>query len=169
AACSSSPGTVSSGSAASSSAGAATMLTTPAPAPQTLSETGSSLMAPLFTRWGPAYHAQFPQVTLNTASSSSGKGILSAATGTTDIGASDAYLSSANLSQHANLVNIPLAVAALMVVYHVPGVSLSTHLRFNGAVLAQIYSGKITKWNDPAITSLNPGASLPDSAIVLVH
>src|SRR5271154_2784504 len=66
---------------------------TPASAAQQLSETGSSLMAPLFTLWGPAYHAQFPQVSIGTASSSSGQGLSSAAAGTTDIGASDAYLS----------------------------------------------------------------------------
>ena len=78
----------------SSSAAAGPALPTapaPAPAPQRLSETGSSLMAPLFTQaWAPAYHAQFSQVTLSPASTSSGTGILSAAAGTTDIGASDA-------------------------------------------------------------------------------
>jgi phosphate transport system substrate-binding protein len=143
--------------------------TTPAAAPQKLSETGSSLMAPLFTQWGPAYHAQFPRVILSTASSSSGTGILSAAAGTTDIGASDAYLSPADVSKYANLVNIPLAVAALMVIYHVPGLSPSTHLKLNGQVLAKIYGGQITTWNDPAIRNLNPGVTLPGTAIVLVH
>jgi ABC-type phosphate transport system substrate-binding protein len=88
-------------------------------APQTLSETGSSLMAPLFALWGPAYHARFSQVTLRTTSSSPGQGIDAAAAGPADIGASDAYLSPATLAKHAHLVNIPLAVAALMVVYPV--------------------------------------------------
>src|SRR5262245_40214560 len=87
-----------------------------AAAPQTLTETGSSLMAPLFTRWAPAYHSRFSQVTLRTVTASSGQGISSAAAGTADIGASDAYLSSATLAKYAGLVNIPLAVAALMVV-----------------------------------------------------
>ena len=85
-------------------------------------------------------------------------GISSAAAGTTDIGASDAYLSPADVTKHTNLVNIPLAVAALMVIYHVPGVSPSTHLRLNGKVLAQIFAGTITTWNDPAIRNLNPGS-----------
>jgi phosphate transport system substrate-binding protein len=143
--------------------------TTPASATQQLSETGSSLMAPLFTLWGPAYHAQFPQVSISTASSSSGQGLSSAAAGTTDIGASDAYLSPANVTQYANLVNIPLAVAALMVIYHVPGVSPSTHLKLDGTVLARIFAGQITTWNDPAIRNLNPGVTLPGTAIVLVH
>ena len=143
--------------------------TTPASAAQRLSETGSSLMAPLFALWGPAYHAQFSQVNIGTASSSSGTGISSAAAGTTDIGASDAYLSPADVTKHTNLVNIPLAVAALMVIYHVPGVSPSTHLKLNGTVLAQIFAGQVTTWNDPAIKNLNPGVTLPGTAIVLVH
>jgi phosphate transport system substrate-binding protein len=143
--------------------------TTPASAAQRLSETGSSLMAPLFALWGPAYHAQFSQVTISTASSSSGTGISSAAAGTTDIGASDAYLSPADVTKHTNLVNIPLAVAALMVIYHVPGVSPSTHLKLNGTVLARIFAGQVTTWNDPAIKNLNPGVTLPGTAIVRIH
>jgi phosphate transport system substrate-binding protein len=63
----------------------------------------------------------------------------------------------------------PLAVAALMVIYHVPGLSPSTHLNLNGKVLAQIFAGQITMWDDPAIKNLNPGVTLPGSAIVLVH
>jgi phosphate transport system substrate-binding protein len=143
--------------------------TTPASASLTLSETGSSLMAPLFSYWRSAYQSQFPQVTLHTATSSSAVGIMSAAAGSTDIGASDAYLSPADVTKYTNLVNIPLAVAALMVIYHVPGLSPSTHLRLNGTVLAKIFAGKITSWNDPAIRSLNPHVSLTGSPIVLVH
>jgi phosphate transport system substrate-binding protein len=143
--------------------------TTPASAAQRLSETGSSLMAPLFALWGPAYHAQFSQVNISTASSSSGTGISSAAAGTTDIGTSDAYLSPADVTKHTNLVNIPLAVAALMVICHVPGAGPSTHLKLNGVVLARIFAGQITTWNDPAIKNLNPGVTLPGIAIVLVH
>jgi len=155
---------------ASSVAGAAAP-TTPASISQTLSETGSSLMAPLFTRWwGPAYHAQFPQVTLHPATSSSGTGISSAAAGAVDIGASDAYLSPATLAKYPRMVNIPLAVAALMVIYNVPGVSPSAHLRLDGQVLAKIFSGRITRWDDPAIKRLNPTAHLPAGmGIVLVH
>jgi phosphate transport system substrate-binding protein len=145
--------------------------TTPATISQTLSETGSSLMAPLFTKWWkPAYHTQFPQVILNTTSSSSGTGISSAAAGTVDIGASDAYLSPATLAKYPHLVNIPLAVAALMVVYNVPGLGFSTHLKLDGQVLAKIFSGQITRWDDPAIKRLNPTANLPAGlGIVLVH
>ena len=141
----------------------------PASASQTLSETGSSLMAPLFALWAPAYHSRFSQVTLRTESSSSGEGISSAAAGKADIGASDAFLSPATLARYSHLVNIPLAVAALMVVYNVPGVSPSAHLRLDGKVLAQVFTGKISRWDDPAIAALNPGVKLPGTAIVPVH
>jgi phosphate transport system substrate-binding protein len=148
---------------------AAASSSAPASASRTLAETGSSLMAPLFALWAPAYHARFSQVTLRTTSSSSGEGISSAAAGKADIGASDAFLSPATLATYSSLVNIPLAVAALMVVYNVPGISASTHLRLDGTVLARIFSGKIGRWDDPAIGALNPGVNLSGTAIVPVH
>ncbi len=155
--------------AAVSSPGAAALPTAPAAAAQTLTETGSSLMAPLFALWGPAYHSRFSQVTVRTTSSSSGTGIDAAAAGTADIGASDAYLSPATLAKYTHLVNIPLAVAALMVVYNVPGIGPATHLRLDGKLLARIYAGRITRWDDPAIAAVNPGVKLPGTGIVLVH
>jgi len=166
AACGSGPGALSSDVLP---AGAAAASPAPASVSQTLEETGSSLMAPLFALWAPAYHARFSQVTLHTESSSSGEGISSAAAGKADIGASDAFLSPATLAKYSHLVNIPLAVAALMVVYHVPGISSSAHLRLDGRVLGRIFTGKITRWDDPAIAALNPGAKLPGAAIVPVH
>ena len=133
----------------------------PAATAQTLSETGSSLMAPLFALWGPAYHARFSQVTLRTTSSSSGTGIDSAAAGTADIGASDAYLSPATLAKHTPPGEHPARrVAALMVVYNVPGISPATHLKLDGKLLARIYAGQITRWDDPAIAAVNLRAFL---------
>jgi phosphate transport system substrate-binding protein len=170
AACSGSASSSSSGSApASTSPGEAPVQSSPASGSQTLSETGSSLMAPLFPLWGAAYHSQYSQVTLRSASTSSGVGISSATAGTTDIGASDAYLSPADMTKDPALVNIPLAVAALMIVYNVPGLSPSAHLKLNGEVLARIFSGKVTAWNDPAIASVNAGLKLPSTRIALVH
>ncbi len=170
AACSSpAPLTMASSPGAAATAEAVTLPTAPAATAQTLSETGSSLMAPLFARWGPAYHARFSQVTVRTTSSSSGTGIDSAAAGTADIGASDAYLSLATLAKHTHLVNIPLAVAALMVVYNVPGISPAAHLKLDGKLLARIYAGQITSWDDRAIAAVNPGVRLPGTRIVLVH
>ena len=96
-----------SGAASTPAAPVTALPTTPASAAQRMSETGSSLMAPLFTLWGPASHAQFSQVSLGTVTSSSGEGITSAAAGITDIGTSDAYLSPADVTKYTNLVNIP--------------------------------------------------------------
>jgi phosphate transport system substrate-binding protein len=128
-----------------------------------LSETGSTLLYPLFNEWTPAYKSQYSQVTISTAGTGSGTGISDAASGTVDIGASDAYLSSGNVAKNPNLENIPLATSAQQINYNLPGVK---NLKLNGTVLAGIYGGKITTWNDAAIKALNPGVSLPSTKII---
>ncbi len=133
----------------------------------TVSETGSTLLLPLVSAWQVAYGQLNPKVLITTSGTGSGTGIADAAAGTVDIGGSDAYLSPADISQYPGLENIPLSVAALMVNYNVPGVK--TPLKLNGKVLASIYSGKVTAWNDPSITALNPGVSLPSTKIVPLH
>jgi phosphate transport system substrate-binding protein len=144
----------------------------PASTPASLTETGSTLLFPLFGTWSVAYQKQFvdsagsPIVTITTGGTGSGTGITDAATGTVNVGASDAYLSSANLQQYPGLLNIALAISAQQINYNVPGVK---NLKLNGTVLAQIYSGKITNWDDPAIKKLNPGVSLPNLKIVTLH
>ena len=144
--------------AAASDAAVVTPPTAPAAAAQTLlSETGSSQMAPLFARWGPAYHARFSQVTIRTTSSSSGTGIDAAAAGTADIGASDAYLSRRPPpTSTSHLVNIPLAVAALMVVYNLPGIGQATHLKLDGKLLARIYACEIHQVGRPGDRGRQP-------------
>jgi phosphate transport system substrate-binding protein len=124
-------------------------------------------MFPLFGAWQTAYNTTVTTVTITTAGTGSGTGIADAGTGTTTIGASDAYLSSAVMTQYPGLENIPLTVAALMVNYNLPGVK--TPLKLNGTVLAQIYTGKIKTWNDPAIAKLNPGVTLPSMKITTLH
>jgi phosphate transport system substrate-binding protein len=173
AACGSSAGSSSSGSSstASSSPKAAAMvgaaLPTAAPtAPTSITETGSTLLFPLFGTWSTAYQKLFSAVTITTGGTGSGTGITDATTGTVDIGASDAYLSSAAKSQSPSLLNIALAISAQQVNYNLPGVK---NLKLDGTVLAKIYLGKITMWNDPAIKALNPGASLPAMKIITLH
>jgi phosphate transport system substrate-binding protein len=144
----------------------------PASTPQALTETGSSLLFPLFGTWATAYQKQFvnssgaPIVTITTGSTGSGIGISDASTNTVNIGASDAYLSSADVSADPGLLNIALAISAQQVSYNLPGVK---NLKLNGTVLAEIYSGKITTWNDPAIKKLNPGVALPSMKIITLH
>jgi phosphate transport system substrate-binding protein len=134
---------------------------------KSISETGSSLLFPLFGAWQSAYSTANAAVTITSGSTGSGTGIADAANGLVNIGASDAYLSSSDMQQYPNLVNIPLTVAAVMVNYNLP--TVKKPLDLNGTVLAKIYSGKITKWNDPAIAALNKGVSLPAIPIVTLH
>jgi phosphate transport system substrate-binding protein len=141
--------------------------TAPATAKVSLTETGSTLLFPLFGAWVTAYSKQYPQVKISPAGTGSGVGIADAAAGTVNIGASDAYLSASDLSAHPSLLNIALAVAAAQVNYNVPGVK--TPLRLNGDILAAMYGGKITNWDSPLIKALNPGVSLPNLKVVPLH
>jgi phosphate transport system substrate-binding protein len=141
----------------------------PAPGPQRLSETGSTLLFPLLRAWAAAYHQQHANVSIATAATGSGKGIAGASAGTVDIGASDAYLSSGDLVTNPAMLNIPLAVSAQQVNYNVPGLRPGIHLKLNGKVLAEMYQGSITSWNDPRIAAINPGAALPHLRVVPLH
>ncbi len=174
AACSSSPSTPSSSSSpkAVKMVGAA-LPTSPNTTPEVITETGSSLLYPLMGTWTAAYQKQFinsknaPIVTIETGSTGSGTGITDAATGTVNIGASDAYLSSSDLATYPTMLNIALAISAQQVNYNVPGVSAP--LKLNATVLAEMYSGKITNWDDPAIAALNPGVTIPSTTVVPLH
>jgi phosphate transport system substrate-binding protein len=134
---------------------------------KSITETGSTLLFPLFGSWQTAYSTADPSVTITSGATGSGTGIADASEGLVNIGASDAYLSSSDMTQYPGLLNIPLSVAAIDVNYNVTGVKKPLNL--NGTVLAQIYSGKITMWNDAAIAKLNPGVSLPAEKIVTLH
>lgn len=131
-------------------------------------ETGSSLLYPLFNLWVPAYQQQHPNVQITTQSTGSGTGLSEALNGTAQIGASDAYLSGAMARLHPGILNIPLAIASQMVNYNVPGLN-DAHLKLSGPVLAGIYEGRITEWDDPQIAGLNPGVTLPHDRIIPVH
>ncbi|WP_298215570.1 phosphate ABC transporter substrate-binding protein PstS [Acidocella sp.] len=131
-----------------------------------LIESGSSLLYPLFNIWVAAYGATHPGADITTTSTGSGAGIAQAIKGLVNIGASDAYMSDAMMKKNPGMLNIPLAISSQAVNYNLPGV---TGLKLSGPILAGIYSGKITKWNDPAIAQANPGVSLPDHVIIPIH
>lgn len=124
-------------------------------------------MFPLFASWQTAYNKSVTNVNITTAATGSGTGIADATAGIVTMGGSDAYLSPAEMSANHDLLNIPLTVSSAMVNYNLPG--FKGTLKLNGTVLSQIYSGKITTWNDPAIKALNPGVSLPSMKIVVLH
>jgi len=138
-----------------------------APPSTSLSETGSTLLYPLWNIWAPAYNQKYPHVSITTAGTGSGTGIADAAGGTVDIGSSDAYLSPSQLQASPSLLNIPLAISVQVVSYNIPGVT--AHVKLSGKVLSEIYQGTIKTWDNPAITALNPGLTLPNLAIVPLH
>lgn len=142
-------------------------LETPPSSSVSISEAGSTLLEPLFNLWAPAYQRQNSSVKVTPSGGGSGAGIAGATGGTVDIGASDAYLSPAQIAKTPSLLNIPLAISAQMINYNIPGIS--GNLKLNGSILAKIYEGKITNWNSSAIAAINPGVSLPSLKIVPLH
>ena len=136
-------------------------------APVTLNESGSSLLFPYLQVLVAPLKAQYSNITLAPAAGGSGKGISDATAGTTQLGGSDAYLSPGQMAASPGLLNIPIAVSSQAVDYNLSGVS--TPLKLSGNVIAQMYEGKITKWNDPAIAALNSGVTLPATTVVPVR
>ena len=132
-----------------------------------LQETGSSLLYPLFNLWLPGAKQKFPSISVTTASTGSGTGFSAAATGTVQIGASDAYLSNTQSTQYPGLMNVPLAISSQFIAYNVPQVS--GHLKLTGKLLSEIYQGQVTSWNNSQIKALNPMVNLPDIPIVTLH
>jgi phosphate transport system substrate-binding protein len=130
-----------------------------------LSETGSTFLYPLFTTWVAAYTQSHPQVQISAGATGSEAGIKQAVAGTVDIGASDAFMSDAEIHEHPLIINVPLAIAAQTVNYNVPELN-SINLKLDGPVLAGIYGGSIREWDSPKIAALNPGVKLPHQAIV---
>ncbi len=119
----------------------------------TVKEAGSSLVFPLATMWSHKYTTN----AVTTSSVGSGKGINLIQLGQVDIGASDAPMTSSQYSgdKSGTPIQIPWALSATGIGYNIPGIKNGLHL--NGAILAQIFSGKITSWGDKAITKLNSG------------
>jgi phosphate transport system substrate-binding protein len=133
----------------------------------TVTETGSTLMYPLFNLWAGGYNQKYSSTTIQTAGTGSGTGISSAENGTIDIGASDAYLSPSVSSANPDLKNIPTAISAQLVAYNVTGVT--SHLKLSGKLISEIYQGQVTNWNASQIASANPGVTLPNLPIVTLH
>ena len=133
-----------------------------------LTGAGSTFAAPLYTRWFSDYQSGVaPGVRGNYQGIGSGAGIQNITKGTVDFGATDAPMTDAEMAKAPGIQHIPTALGPVVITYNVRGVS--EPLRFDGDTLAKIYLGKVKKWNDPAITSQNPGVSLPDASIIVVH
>jgi phosphate transport system substrate-binding protein len=128
-----------------------------------ITEAGSTLLQPLMEIWGPAYTSNVnSHVTISPNGGGSGTGQSESEAGTIDIGASDAYT-----ANNLGVVDVPVAFSAQLVMYNLPGLN-NVHLHLNGTILAEVYMGLITKWNDPMIAAANPGVSLPSATIIPV-
>ena len=133
---------------------------------KTLVGAGSTLVAPLVSQWQPTYDSKYG-VAITYGAIGSGGGIEQITARTVNFGASDAPMTSSQAAACKSCLEIPWALAATDVAYHVTGVPNGLH--FTGQVLADIWMGKIKAWNDPAIKALNPGVNLPSTPIVPVH
>jgi len=134
----------------------------------TLAETGSTLIYPVFQVWAAEYPKTHPGVTITTAATGSGAGVEQAISGAAQIGASDAYMSDAQVGNNPLVINVPMAISAQTVNYNLPDLN-GQNLKLDGRTLAGIYSGKIQSWDDPAIAAMNSGVKLPHNAIVPIR
>ena len=150
-----------------SNSNASTNSSTPASSgSKTLVGAGSTLVAPLMSQWQPVYDT-LSGVAVTYGAIGSGGGIAQITARTVDFGASDAPLTPSQFSDAKGVVQIPWALAATVVAYNVKGVP--NQLKLSGPLLADIWLGKVTSWNDPAIAALNPGVSLPATKITPVY
>src|SRR5215467_6818066 len=115
-----------------------------------------------------AYQKIHPNVKVNYQSIGSGEGVRQFAAKTVDFGASDTPFTAEERQAVPGVVQIPETIESVVVAYNIQGIPTKM-LRFTGPVLADIFQGNITKWNDPQIKVLNPGVSLPNSNIAVVH
>jgi phosphate transport system substrate-binding protein len=128
---------------------------------------GATFPYPIYSKWFDEYTKVDPGVRFNYQSIGSGGGIRQISERTVDFGASDGPMTDEQLKKApSELFHIPTVLGADVVTYNLPG---SPKLRFSGEVLADIFLGKITKWNDERITTLNPGVSLPNEPMLVVH
>jgi phosphate transport system substrate-binding protein len=134
----------------------------------TVSETGSTLIYPLFQEWVAAYTKVDSSLQLTVGATGSGTGIAQAIAKQVQIGTSDAYMSDNEAIAHPRILNIPLAISAQTVNANLPELRGGA-LKLSGPVLVGIYTGKIRQWDAPEIASMNRGVSLPHHAIVPVR
>jgi len=141
------------------------LLSLPAAQATDITGAGATFPYPVYSKWAEAFKAK-TGIGMNYQSIGSGGGIKQIKAKTVDFGASDAPLKADELAKDG-LVQFPMVMGGVVPVVNIPGVKAGA-MRLTGAVLADIYLGKITKWNDPAIANLNKDVKLPDQAITPV-
>jgi len=144
----------------------------PAAGQTTLNGAGATFPYPIYSKWFSEYHKIHSDVQINYQSIGSGGGIRQVTEATVDFGASDMPMTDAQLNEaqgklKTKVLNLPSVLGAVVPAYNIPGVS--GEVKFTPDALAGIFLGRITKWNDKAITSVNPGMNFPDKDIIVVH
>jgi phosphate transport system substrate-binding protein len=137
-----------------------------------LNGAGATFPNPIYSKWFSEYHNAHSDIEINYQSIGSGGGIRQVTEGTVEFGASDMPMTDAQLQEaesklKTKILNIPTVLGAVVPVYNVPGVS--GEVKFTPDVLADIYLGKISNWNDKAIAGTNPDIKFPNQEIVVVH
>lgn len=148
------------------------LIALPLAAQTTLNGAGATFPYPIYSKWFSEYHKIHSDVQINYQSIGSGGGIRQVTESTVDFGASDMPMTDQQLAEaqgklKTKVINFPTVLGAVVPAYNIPGVS--GEVKFTPEALAGIFLGKITKWNDKALTSVNPGVNLPDKAIIVIH
>src|SRR3990167_8079129 len=142
--------------------------TTAFAAPLLINGAGATFPYPIYSKWFDVYSGISPDARFNYQSIGSGGGIKQISTGTVDFGATDGPMTDQQLAEApGRLFHIPMVMGAVVPTYNVPGVEKG--LKLTPEAIANIYLGKITKWNDPQIANENPGMALPDTPIIVVR
>src|ERR1700694_4067804 len=129
---------------------------------------GATFPYPIYSKWFSEYKKIHPNIQINYQSIGSGGGIRQLTAGTVFFGATDGPMTNEQIYAAGRpVIHLPMILGGDVPVYNIPGVS--AELRFTGPLLADIFLGKVTKWNDAAIRNINPGISLPDMEITVVH
>jgi len=144
----------------------------PTAAQTKLNGAGATFPYPIYSKWFNEYHQQHPEIEINYQSIGSGGGIAQVTAGTVDFGASDGPMKDEQIASFKQqrgtaVLHFPTVLGAVVPAYNIPG--FKGELKFTPDVIAGIYLGKISSWNDPAIAKANPGTSLPNQPIVVVH
>ena len=134
----------------------------------TLTGAGATFQFPLMSKWGAEYGGANPGVRLNYQSIGSGGGIRQVIARTVHFGSTDGPMTDVQLAEAgAPVLHVPVTLGAVAVAVNLPEVRDA--LKLTGTVLADLFLGRITRWNDPAIAASNPGLALPDRPVAIVH
>ncbi|HKT59682.1 MAG TPA: phosphate ABC transporter substrate-binding protein PstS, partial [Gemmatimonadales bacterium] len=148
--------------------GAGSSAGTPAKAGAAITGAGATFPNPIYSKWFDAY-AQQTGVRINYQSIGSGGGIRQFTEGTVDFGATDGPMTDQQIAAvHGDVMHVPTVLGAVVATYNLPSLGQHT-LRFDGVTLADVFLGRITRWNDPRLRALNPGVALPATDILVVH